>query len=306
MTTASLLLLLAGFSLATAQDIQPPVVRNTDPSTAVVKPDLTSRLVAKPSDTIDLGPVGNFEPVPFVVKLVNQGSRPIRIVRVSTSCGCTAVGKVPNTPITPGQEVAVEARFNGHGYTGPVIRTMDFWTDEPGLDKPLNTTVIVRAIVDEAFCFPQPTNLVLNAGPGCVDVKPFRLIPNKVPLRPKKCWIEWTSDPDFPIKPLQFPPPPPPPTPGPALPPPPSPPLSDAEQDRLAPTWLSYLKVEWTSAPNGEVTGTVTWAPAKDARLPNQVPIRPCRLIYEDESGKRDYFNLLIAGQSPRLSQPPR
>jgi len=246
-------------------------------------------LVVVPSDTVDLGTVPSDSPASFQFTLENQGTKPITIATIRPSCGCTNVSPVPNHPIAPHESITLNGVFNGRGYMGAIIKTIEIHTDDPARD---HFMVHLRITVD-AFVFPQPRFLVFSAAPGETTSQSFRFIPGKVGLKPKRIWIE-----PNPQSGVQMAPP--------AAPEievnkPAKTPKSKKSLPKKAanppavvdPTpGVTGLTVEWKPAEGGEIQGRVTWAP-KALYAPMSAHLR-----YEDESGKTEF--ILLA-----LSMPP-
>jgi hypothetical protein len=59
----------------------------------------------------DFGKMEQGEIVKYSFHFKNVGEAPLRINRVSTSCGCT-VGKYPHEPVKPGEEADIDVTFN--------------------------------------------------------------------------------------------------------------------------------------------------------------------------------------------------
>ncbi|QHL86197.1 DUF1573 domain-containing protein [Nibribacter ruber] len=97
---------------------------------AQTKPDSTVVEVIAPAPPVPAGPSIVFEEAKFdfgtikqgeVVEhtflFTNNGSQPLVISNVRTTCGCT-VPTWPKTPIQPGQTAEITARFNSAGKMG--------------------------------------------------------------------------------------------------------------------------------------------------------------------------------------------
>jgi hypothetical protein len=65
----------------------------------------------------DFGDISQGDKVTHVFKFKNEGSSPLLISRVQTTCGCT-VPEWPRTPIAPGKEGEIKATFNSAGKMG--------------------------------------------------------------------------------------------------------------------------------------------------------------------------------------------
>jgi hypothetical protein len=78
---------------------------------------------------IDLGRVFNGQVVKATIPLKNTGSLPLKIVRISTSCGCTTV-KQPEDEIPPGKTDILEVEFNSTGFRGKAVKHVFIETND--------------------------------------------------------------------------------------------------------------------------------------------------------------------------------
>lgn len=70
------------------------------------------------SVSIDLGKVKEGKEVEVSYHFKNTGDKPLVVVNVTASCGCTVPEK-PEQPIAPGQEGVIKAKFDSKGRKGP-------------------------------------------------------------------------------------------------------------------------------------------------------------------------------------------
>jgi len=78
----------------------------------------------------DFGKVRQGEIVSHEFIFRNEGTAPLRIGRVTTSCGCTAA-LVTEKEIPPGKEGRLKVTFDSHGYSGKVIKYIYFESNDP-------------------------------------------------------------------------------------------------------------------------------------------------------------------------------
>lgn len=79
---------------------------------------------------IDFGTVDQFQQLHHSLVLRNEGDRPLRILKVETSCGCTAA--VPaDSIVPPGKEVKIDVAFSTREYEGPQEKTLTLRTNDP-------------------------------------------------------------------------------------------------------------------------------------------------------------------------------
>ena len=66
----------------------------------------------------DLGKITEGEQLEVSFRFRNTGSKPLVIVNVRASCGCT-IPETPKEPFAPGAEGFIKARFNSSSRVGP-------------------------------------------------------------------------------------------------------------------------------------------------------------------------------------------
>ena len=66
----------------------------------------------------DLGKVEEGQVVEVAFRFKNAGDKPLIIVNVSAGCGCTTISEKPETPIAPGQNGLIKARFDSKNMAG--------------------------------------------------------------------------------------------------------------------------------------------------------------------------------------------
>lgn len=69
------------------------------------------------STSLNLGKVKEGKQVEVSYRFKNTGDKPLVIVNVTASCGCTVPEK-PEQPIAPGQEGVIKAKFDSQGRKG--------------------------------------------------------------------------------------------------------------------------------------------------------------------------------------------
>ncbi len=77
--------------------------------------------------------------------IANTSKRPMNILGVSTSCGCTA-SEVKKKQLAPGEATVLTVMFDSKGYTGPVEQYVYVRSDNE--EEPVKRFVI-KAIVDK-------------------------------------------------------------------------------------------------------------------------------------------------------------
>lgn len=104
----ALALLLTVFQFAKAQELE----MEAEPKQEKGVPVLSFN-----ESAYDFGDISQGDKVTHVFKFKNEGSVPLLISNVQTTCGCT-VPQWPKTPIAPGTESEIKATFNSAGKMG--------------------------------------------------------------------------------------------------------------------------------------------------------------------------------------------
>ena len=75
-------------------------------------------------DTIrDFGTIKEGDSIRLVYKFTNTGDKPLLLMNVRTSCGCT-VARFPQNALFPGEKAEVSLVFNSDGHPGPVMKSV--------------------------------------------------------------------------------------------------------------------------------------------------------------------------------------
>lgn len=90
----------------------------------------------------------------FVIR--NQGDQPLKILDVSTSCGCTAASP-GKAELAPGESTKLEITFNSKDFQGPQHKTVTIRTNDPA--RPV-VEVTVLADVHSALMITPPTKSI--------------------------------------------------------------------------------------------------------------------------------------------------
>ncbi len=69
------------------------------------------------STSRDFGTIPEGQKLEVAYRFLNSGDKPLIIVRVQPSCGCT-VAEQPEEPVLPGKEGVIKASFNSEGRIG--------------------------------------------------------------------------------------------------------------------------------------------------------------------------------------------
>ncbi|MGV3538565.1 MAG: DUF1573 domain-containing protein [Rufibacter sp.] len=91
--------------------------------TVVTTPKDSASVVVGPSilfeeQKFDFGKIKQGEVVEHTFRFTNNGSQPLIISNVRTTCGCTATD-YPKAPVPPGETASITAKFNSAGKRGP-------------------------------------------------------------------------------------------------------------------------------------------------------------------------------------------
>jgi hypothetical protein len=113
---------------------------------AVAQPRLT---IDKPK--VDLGVIYNGTTKKARIMIKNVGSDTLRILGVTTSCGCTTV-REPKAFLKSGESDAVEIEFNSTGYRGKIEKHINIMTNDP--TTPTSYVTLLGDVIEEL----QPVN----------------------------------------------------------------------------------------------------------------------------------------------------
>jgi hypothetical protein len=95
---------------------------------------------------IDMGVIYNGETKKARIVIKNIGSDSLKIVSVSTSCGCTTV-KRPKEYLRRGEQDAVEIEFNSTGFRGRVEKHVSIMTNDPKVST--TEVTLVGDVIEE-------------------------------------------------------------------------------------------------------------------------------------------------------------
>ncbi len=93
--------------------------------------------------TWDFGQVKEGQIVKHVFTLKNESRKPVRILDINSSCGCT-VSEAEKTLLGPGESTAIEVKFDSRGYSGPVKQYVYVHTDN--IDNQLVRFIIIAQV----------------------------------------------------------------------------------------------------------------------------------------------------------------
>ena len=100
---------------------------------------------------VDLGVIYNGSTKKARVVLTNVGRDTLRILGVTTSCGCTTA-RQPKAFLKSGESDAVEVEFNSTGYRGKIEKHVNIMTNDP--TSPTSYVTLVGDVIEEL----QPVN----------------------------------------------------------------------------------------------------------------------------------------------------
>ena len=94
-------------------------------------------------DTVELGRLHEGEVVVRHFSLLNKGDKPLVILSVETSCGCTEVD-FPRQPLLPGERRPFSFSFDSRGFSGWQLKTIMVRTSAGG--HPLRLLITAEVI----------------------------------------------------------------------------------------------------------------------------------------------------------------
>lgn len=167
-----------------AQPAQTPAKDGPRPSLVVVEKEL------------NLGKIPSTAKAGFKVHLRNQGGKPVRLLRVSAPCGCTAVAPTM-AEIAPGQEIEIPVTFDPHGYFSTTVKQLDFQSNDPARQ---GFTWHFQADI-QSPTIPQPKALGLNLIEGVTPNQEvtFRFVPARTAFKVQS--LAFAKEEDLPVLP---------------------------------------------------------------------------------------------------------
>lgn len=143
----------------------------------------------------EMGVIANNELAHREMKVYNRGTAPLRITRVTTSCGCTT-GKMRNSVIPPGGTGILEITVDPARIPGfYAVKTLTLYNDDP--KNPIPTLQVVTHVEPETEIIPSRIELGdLAHGTGAEAVVHIRQLQEKpmkfstVTLRQRTPYIE--------------------------------------------------------------------------------------------------------------------
>ena len=99
---------------------------------AVIIPSLlaTQPKASLEKDSIEFGTIYAGDVKSGKISLKNIGNKPLEILQVTPSCGCTTT-KQPTTPIAAGKSDVIEITFNSSGFRGEIHKQVYISTNDP-------------------------------------------------------------------------------------------------------------------------------------------------------------------------------
>lgn len=119
-------------------------------STALAAPDL-----AVDQPVHDFGTVVQGKKVDHIFKFRNKGDAPLNVVRVRTSCGCTAANVTTKT-LLPGGNSELKVTFDSSTFGGNISKLIYLETNDP--QKPVTTLTLKGSVAEEVVVTPRQLN----------------------------------------------------------------------------------------------------------------------------------------------------
>ncbi len=113
-----------------------------------VSGDSTELIVRAEPISLDLGTVGTGQQAKGIVRLVNTGDRPMRVINCKANCGCTTTNCPRNKELQPGESVEVEVQLKAGSVGGRrQSKRVDFIVEgQPVLRVPVFVDVVASLL----------------------------------------------------------------------------------------------------------------------------------------------------------------
>lgn len=130
----------------------------------------------EPSE-LDLGPTMKGAERHAALRLINESSEPVRILSVSTDCGCVTLTEAPPDAVLPGESLEIAMRFQAPGGAGRVRRSEI--VIRTNVSEALRGAIISRiveavAVIEETV--QSPIHMKSSAIVRALDGAAFRII----------------------------------------------------------------------------------------------------------------------------------
>lgn len=116
-------------------------------SAAIAAPNLQAK-----DPKFDFGEVFQGDKVPHIFEFINEGDETLKVDRVRSSCGCTAV-LVSDKEIPPGGKGEIQANFDSSRFRGSVAKTIYLYTNDPvrpTMQFHIKGTILETVVVEPA------------------------------------------------------------------------------------------------------------------------------------------------------------
>lgn len=112
---------------------------------AEIKADQSNApIIYFPETSHDFGMVDQGNVVGYNFKVINNGKSPLKIIRIRTSCGCTAAVTSKNI-LEPGESTDIHTEFDSSNESGKIHRSIEVISNDPSNEKSiLNIYVDVK------------------------------------------------------------------------------------------------------------------------------------------------------------------
>ncbi|MCH8210222.1 MAG: ankyrin repeat domain-containing protein [Planctomycetes bacterium] len=154
-----------------------------------VSGDSTELIVIAEPTSLDMGTVGTGQQATGIIRLVNTGDRPMRVINCKANCGCTTTNCPRNRELQPGESVEVQVQMKAGLIGGRrQSKRVDFIVEgQPVLRVPVFVDVVAYVEVEPSRIDLRQTTdgrVVIRS----LDDQPFRVLSMNPP------WIEAFDD----------------------------------------------------------------------------------------------------------------
>ena len=149
-----------------------------------VASDSTEFIVKAEPISLDMGTVGTGQQAKGIIRLVNTGDKPMRVIDCKANCGCTTTNCPRNKELQPGESVEIEVQMKAKLVGGRQSKRVDFIVEgQPVLRVPVFVDVVAYVEIEPRTIDLQQTpdgRVVIRS----LDDQPFRVLSMNPP------WIE--------------------------------------------------------------------------------------------------------------------
>ncbi len=127
--------------------------RKTLPTQLPVSGESEELIVKAEPVSLDLGEIGTGQQAKGIIRLINTGDKPVKVINCKANCGCTTTNCPRNKELQPGESVEVEVQMKAGSVGGRrQSKRVDFIVEgQPVLRVPVSVAVVAYVEIEPKF-----------------------------------------------------------------------------------------------------------------------------------------------------------